>query len=125
MSHPYQYVVLRCVPRVDRGEFLNVGVVLYCQSAGFLAAACHVDEERLRGLRARARPRRPSTAALAVVDDVCAAPTGGGPPRPRDAGQAVRLAQRAAQHGAPAPACTAARRRPGGRAAALLDRLVR
>ena len=36
MSGPlvgYQYVVMRCVPRVDRDEFLNVGVVLYSQQA--------------------------------------------------------------------------------------------
>ena len=33
MSTPYQYVVLRCVPRVEREEFLNVGVVLYCQAS--------------------------------------------------------------------------------------------
>ena len=32
----YQYVVLRCVPRVDREEFVNVGVVLYSQRADFL-----------------------------------------------------------------------------------------
>ena len=32
----YQYVVLRCVPRVEREEFVNVGVVLYCQAADFL-----------------------------------------------------------------------------------------
>ena len=47
---PYQYVVLRCVPRVDREEFVNVGVVVYCQAAGFLAADCEVDEDRLRVL---------------------------------------------------------------------------
>ena len=47
-THPYQYVVLRCVPRIDRGECVNVGVVLFSQSAGFLGAACHVDEDRLR-----------------------------------------------------------------------------
>lgn len=50
MTLPYQYVVLRCVPRVDREEFVNVGVVLYCQAAGFLAASCHVDDQRLRSL---------------------------------------------------------------------------
>ncbi len=44
---PYQYVVLRCVPRVDREEFLNVGVVLYCEEAGFLGSAWNVDRERL------------------------------------------------------------------------------
>jgi hypothetical protein len=47
---PYQYVVLRCVPRVDREEFVNVGVVLYCEEAGFLEAACTVDRERLIAL---------------------------------------------------------------------------
>ena len=50
---PYQYVVLRCVPRVDREEFLNVGVVLYCQETTFLQAAWHVDRERLAALDPR------------------------------------------------------------------------
>jgi hypothetical protein len=47
---PYQYVVLRCVPRVDREEFLNVGVVLYCEEAAYLEAAWSVDRERLAAL---------------------------------------------------------------------------
>jgi hypothetical protein len=67
---PYQYVVLRCVPRVDREEFLNVGVVLYCEETGFLAAACHVDRERLSALD----PRLDVDAvcdALAFVEGVC------------------------------------------------------
>ena len=46
----FQYVVLRCVPRVDREEFVNVGVVLYCQQASFLRAHCHVDRDRLAAL---------------------------------------------------------------------------
>ncbi len=46
----FQYVVLRCVPRVDREEFVNVGVVLYCQDADYLAAATHLDESRLAAL---------------------------------------------------------------------------
>lgn len=46
----YQYVVLRCVPSAVREEFLNVGVVLYCQQAQFLEVAWQVDEERLRAL---------------------------------------------------------------------------
>ena len=54
----FQYVVLRCVPRVDREEFVNVGVVLYAQQADFLQARCHVDRERLRGAGPRARRRR-------------------------------------------------------------------
>ena len=66
----YQYVVLRCVPRVDREEFVNVGVVAYCQAADFLAAACHVDDGRLRALW----PAADLTAvghALAFVEGVC------------------------------------------------------
>jgi hypothetical protein len=49
---PFQYVVLRCVPRVDREEFVNVGVVLYCQQADFLSCASHVDRSRLAALSA-------------------------------------------------------------------------
>ena len=44
----YQYVVLRCVPRVDRDEFINVGVVIHCQDADFLDCAFAVDVDRLR-----------------------------------------------------------------------------
>jgi Protein of unknown function (DUF3037) len=50
---PYQYVVLRCVPRVDREEFVNVGVVLFCEEAGFLEAAWSIDRERLAALAPR------------------------------------------------------------------------
>lgn len=46
----YQYLVLRAVPRVEREEFVNVGVVLYSQDAGYLDAAVHVDPARLRAL---------------------------------------------------------------------------
>ncbi len=46
----YQYVVLRCVPRADREEFVNVGVVLYCQGADYLAATGRVDRARLHAL---------------------------------------------------------------------------
>ena len=70
-GRPYQYVVLRCVPRVDREEFVNVGVVLYCQAADFLAAACHVDEDRLRGARPGRRPRARCGTRSAFVEGVC------------------------------------------------------
>lgn len=66
----FQYVVLRCVPRVDREEFLNVGVVLYCQQADFLAARCHVDEDRLAAL-APGLDLAAVRSALAAVEAVC------------------------------------------------------
>jgi hypothetical protein len=39
--------VLRVVPRVDREEFLNIGVILFCLEKRFLAARVHIDNERL------------------------------------------------------------------------------
>lgn len=47
---PYQYVLLRCVPRVDREEFVNVGVVLYCQEADYLDVRWHVEAPRVHAL---------------------------------------------------------------------------
>jgi Protein of unknown function (DUF3037) len=68
----YQYVVLRCMPRVDREEFLNVGVVLYCQAIDFLQAAWRVDRDRLATLDPRVDLDQVCE-ALAFVDSVCAA----------------------------------------------------
>ncbi len=48
----FEYGVLQAVPRADRGECLNVGVVLYCQARDFLAVSVHVDGQRLRVLDA-------------------------------------------------------------------------
>lgn len=46
----YQYVVLRCVPRVDREEFVNVGVVVYSQLRDFLRCSCDVQPGRIAAL---------------------------------------------------------------------------
>ena len=43
----FQYTVLRVVPNVERGERVNVGVVLYSPERKFLGARVHVDRERL------------------------------------------------------------------------------
>jgi hypothetical protein len=66
----FQYVVLRCVPRVDREEFVNVGVVLYCQQADFLRSRCHLDRDRLRSL-APDLDLDAAMSALATVEAVC------------------------------------------------------
>ncbi|CAN5508059.1 DUF3037 domain-containing protein [soil metagenome] len=66
----YQYVTLRCVPRVDREEFLNVGVVLYCHATDFLRCAWHVDPARLGALDALVEPNQ-LREALTFVDAVC------------------------------------------------------
>jgi len=47
---PFAYAIVRVVPRVERGERFNAGVVLYCRQRQFLAARTHLDEARLRAL---------------------------------------------------------------------------
>jgi hypothetical protein len=47
---PFQYAIIRVLPRVERGECLNVGVVLLCRSRRFLGARMELDEGRLAAL---------------------------------------------------------------------------
>lgn len=47
-KHLFEYAVIRVVPCVEREEFLNVGVILYCRSQGFLQTRFDLNEERLR-----------------------------------------------------------------------------
>jgi hypothetical protein len=46
----FDYVIVRVVPRVDRDERINVGVILFCPAAAFLGARIALDEARLRAL---------------------------------------------------------------------------
>jgi hypothetical protein len=50
VPHVFEYSVLRAVPRVERGEFVNVGVILYCPDLDFLCARTFVDAARVRAL---------------------------------------------------------------------------
>ncbi len=52
----FQYAVIRVVPRVERGEFLNAGVVLLCRPRPFLGAKVELDEARLRAIDPDADP---------------------------------------------------------------------
>jgi pimeloyl-ACP methyl ester carboxylesterase len=49
-ADPFQYAVLRLVPRVDREEFLNVGVIVFCRTRGFLRARVALDPRRVEAL---------------------------------------------------------------------------
>lgn len=69
--HPYEYAVLRAVPRADRGEFVNVGVILHCQEADWLACTHHVDPARLRAIDHEVDVHA-VRAALAAIEAVCA-----------------------------------------------------
>lgn len=65
--HAFQYAVLRAVPRVDRGEFINIGVILYCQELNYLHASVVVDDVRLRALAQDVDLDAVLTSAEAVV----------------------------------------------------------
>lgn len=61
----FDYAVIRVVPRVEREEFVNVGVVLFCLERDFLAARVELDRDRVRALF--------PGADLALVDEHLAA----------------------------------------------------
>ncbi|MCW3119767.1 MAG: hypothetical protein JWM28_3849 [Chitinophagaceae bacterium] len=49
-NHLFEYAIIRVVPRVEREEFLNVGVIIYCKSQQFLQTIFTLDESRLIAL---------------------------------------------------------------------------
>ena len=49
-EYTYDYAIVRVVPRVERGELINVGVILSCPELEFLEARIEVDDSRMRAL---------------------------------------------------------------------------
>lgn len=49
-TDPFQYAVLRLVPRIEREEFVNVGVIVFCRTRGFLRARVALDPRRIETL---------------------------------------------------------------------------
>ena len=68
--HGFEYAVLRVVPRVDRGELINAGVLLYCRPLRYLAARVSLDPERVLALDPAADIASIERALAAVVQ-VC------------------------------------------------------
>jgi hypothetical protein len=89
--------VIRVVPRVERGEFVNAGVVLFCRARRFLGARVALDAARLAAL-APDLDADDIRARLALIPHVCA----GGP----DAGPIGRLSQTERFHWLVAPSST-------------------
>lgn len=69
--HAFEYALLRVVPRIERGEMFNVGVLLYCRELDYLGARVHLDRRRLAALDPLADPE-PIDRALHAVVAVCA-----------------------------------------------------
>ncbi|MDZ4698098.1 MAG: DUF3037 domain-containing protein [Rhodothermales bacterium] len=93
----YDYAVIRVVPKVERGEFVNAGVILSCPSNGFLEARIELDEPRLLALDPTADLETIRT-HLAVFPMICA----GGP----NAGPIGQLSKRERFHWLVAPRST-------------------
>jgi hypothetical protein len=77
-DHSFDYAVVRVVPRVEREEFINAGVILHCRTLDFLAAAIDLDGARLAALDPQA-DRPGIERALALVPLICAGDPTGGP----------------------------------------------
>ena len=75
--HLFEYAVLRVVPRVEREEFLNVGVIVYCRSLGFLQTRFEVPEARVRAF-APALDQEEITARLWAFERICQGRATGG-----------------------------------------------
>src|SRR5208282_5708431 len=69
--HTYDYAVVRVVPRVERGEFVNAGIILYCRSADILSARIELDEKRLLALEP-VLDLETINVALATIPAICA-----------------------------------------------------
>ncbi|WP_446034465.1 DUF3037 domain-containing protein, partial [Streptomyces olivaceus] len=48
--HVFEYALLRVVPRVERGERVNAGVLVYCRAKSYVGALTYLDETRLLAL---------------------------------------------------------------------------
>ncbi|BFM44525.1 DUF3037 domain-containing protein [Flavobacterium sp. CFS9] len=51
-NHLYEYAVIRVVPRVEREEFLNIGIILFCKKKKFIKVLFHLNKERIQALSA-------------------------------------------------------------------------
>jgi hypothetical protein len=49
-NHIFEYATIRVVPRVERGEFLNVGVILFCKKRSYLGIRFRLDQARLQAI---------------------------------------------------------------------------
>jgi len=79
-AHSYDYAIIRVVPRVDRDEFVNAGVILYCRSLGFLGARLALDRARLVALFPSAATELDTIEhALAQIPRLCAGDRDAGP----------------------------------------------
>jgi hypothetical protein len=101
--YTYDYAIVRVVPKVERAEFVNVGVIVSCPAQDFLEARIELDERRLLALDATLDLEAVRT-HLAAIPTICA----GG----ERAGPIGRLSQRERFHWLVAPRSTSIQTSP-------------
>ncbi|WP_030673802.1 DUF3037 domain-containing protein [Streptomyces rimosus] len=121
----FEYALLKVVPRVERGEMINAGVVVYCRARRFVEARTYLDEGRLRALDANADVEG-VRAALRAVEGICVGGERAGQAAGDDAGRRFRwlIAPRSTVV-QPGPVHTGLTTDPSTEAERLLDLLVR
>lgn len=121
----FDYAVVRVVPRVEREEFLNAGVILWCAEADWLGARVELSPERLRALAPEADAALVAS-HLEAIPRIAAGDPGAGP--------IARLSRRERWHWLVAPRSTILQvspvhaglcQDPAEALAHLLDRMVR
>ena len=124
MPHPYEWAVLRVVPRVERGEYINVGVLVDCRALDYLAAQVSAE-------LGRAALLDPSLDVEAVgqqlqsVLALCAGEPSAGVNGRRSAGERFRwLVAPRSTVVQPSPVHTGLTEDPAGELADLFDRMV-
>lgn len=121
----FEYALLRLVPRVERGELINAGVVVYCRARSFIEARVHLDEDRLRALDPEADVAG-VRAALHAVECVCRGGEEAGQAARDDAGRRFRwLVAPRSTVVQPGPVHTGLTADPAAEPGRLLDLLVR
>ncbi|MCA1221856.1 DUF3037 domain-containing protein [Streptomyces sp. 8L] len=121
----YEYALVRVVPRVERGECCNAGVIVYCRAQSFIGARTHLDEARLLALDPAA-DLVGVRAALAAVESLCDGGAGAGQAAGDDPGRRFRwlIAPRSTVV-QPGPVHTGLTADPKAETERLLDLLVR
>ncbi|MBL1100703.1 DUF3037 domain-containing protein [Streptomyces coffeae] len=121
----FEYAVVRVVPRVERGELINAGVVVYCRARSFVTARIHLDEARLLALDPSADVAG-VRAALGAVEGVCSGGERAGQAAGDDAGRRFRwLVAPRSTVVQPGPVHTGLTTDPEAEAERLLELLVR
>ena len=85
----FEYAVVRWVPQVERDEFINIGVILYCAKEKFLRVLFHLDESRLSAFNS-SFDREELICHLNAINNICCANEQGGPIAKFDAASRFR-----------------------------------